>query len=429
MTNQGRLALHRFNGTLRKVTLLLRHLGWGGALRYVGRRANLWLRGQPHRPAPKNDVIGFYDYLIRPATPRPAAADIAPRTMNWLIPHFEVGSGGHMTVFRTVQQLERRGYRCHLVLTGLTPTNYRSGAQVRRVIRKHFLPLQAEVSLGEASLRPAEFTVATSWDTAYAVRRFGATRHKIYFIQDREPDFYAHGSSHAFAEATYRFGFTAVTAGDWLARMAREEYGMTAYPFGFSYDKQHHRPPPATATASKPGPQKVFFYARSVTPRRGFELGLLTLELVHRALPEVEFVLAGWDTAAYAIPFRHVDAGVVAPAELPNYYRQCEAALVLSLTNLSLLPLELMACGCPVVSNAGPNVEWQLKHNENALLAPPTPEDLAAALIKVLTDAGLRRRLIDNGLRFAQATDWDRETAKVYTALEQIRSAARAVQC
>lgn len=403
-------------GRWHKVPLLFRHLGWRGALGYVARRLGRLICGEPQSSTPKNNVIAFYDFLIRPARPASVEASAIPlRSMNWVIPHFEIGSGGHMTAFRMIQQLEQRGYQCRIVLVG--PSAYRNNAELTRTIRKHFIPLAASASVGEASLEPAEFTVATSWETAYAVRRFADTRHKLYFVQDLEPYFYAHGSTYAFAEATYRFGFIGITAGDWLAQVMREQYGMEAYPFGFSYDKAQHQLKP-----QQPGPQRVFLYARSVTPRRGFELGLLALSLVHKALPEVEFVLVGWDASAYEIPFKHINPGVVPAAKLPEYYQMCDAALVLSLTNLSLLPLELMACGCPVVSNDGPNVEWQLKHEDNALLAAPTPEDLAAALIRLLTEEELRQRIIANGLAFAQASDWSREGSRVHACLEQIRS-------
>jgi glycosyltransferase involved in cell wall biosynthesis len=335
--------------------------------------------------------------------------------MNWVIPHFELGSGGHMTIFRMIWHLEQLGYSVHIAI--IEPTHYKAEL-AQELIRKHFMPISADVSIGEDSLQPAEFTFATSWETAYTVNRFSFTRYKLYFVQDMEPYFHPAGSSYAFAEATYRFGFIGITAGNWLAQEVKKMYGMEAYPFGFSYDKEHHKPLPRQPDGSS----RVFFYARSVTPRRGFELGLLALYRVHQLLPEVEFVLAGWDTSAYHIPFAHLNAGVVPHHELPGLYSQCDVALVLSMTNISLLPLELMACGCPVVSNKGPNVEWQLKDGENAVLAEPTPEDLATAIVHVLSKTELRQRLIYNGLKFAKATDWFQEGKKVYSYLEQIRN-------
>jgi glycosyltransferase involved in cell wall biosynthesis len=89
--------------------------------------------------------------------------------------------------------------------------------------------------------------------------------------------------------------------------------------------------------------------------------------------------------------------------------------LVLSLTNLSLLPLELMACGCAVVSNSGPNVEWLLS-DETAQLSSPTPEALADAILALLGNEQLRARKAAAGLALAQRTDWASEIKTIESA-------------
>ena len=93
---------------------------------------------------------------------------------------------------------------------------------------------------------------------------------------------------------------------------------------------------------------------------------------------------------------------------------------MLSLTNLSLLPLELMACGCPVVSNNGANVEWLLKHGENALLSDPSPAALADNVVAVLEDAALRKKIVEGGFRSAAASDWEKEGARVADFIDSV---------
>lgn len=398
---------------IRKIPSLISNLGILGTIRFI----LAWARKRYANGllAPNIDIFKFYEFLAPPSEPITIGLEnIEPNTINWIIPGFEIGSGGHLNIFRMIWGLEKHGYKNHIFIVG--DCYFSSGEAAREAITTHFCPLSASVWIGEGSLKAAEFTVATSWITAYTVRRFTATRHKIYFIQDMEPWFSPHGSDYVFAEATYRFGFTAITAGDWLAKLMREDYGMKAYPFGFSYE--HDRYAPGTR---KPGPRRVFFYARHVTARRGFELGMLTLKRVYERLPDIEFVLAGWDTSNYVIPFPHLNAGVVSLDELPDLYVQCDAALVISLTNISLLPLELMACGCPVISNNGPNVEWLLKNGETALLTEPSPEALASALVEVMQNSELHSRLRENGLEFARQTNWADETGKVHGYLEMIR--------
>ena len=165
-----------------------------------------------------------------------------------------------------------------------------------------------------------------------------------------------------------------------------------------------------------PGKKRVLFYARPETERRGFELGILTLSLVAKRLPSVEFVLAGFPHDSPNVPFSIINAGVLPVSRLGALYRSCDVALVLSYTNLSLLPLELMACGCAVVSNYGPNTEWLLDEH-NSLLASLEPASLAEALIAILQNDELRLRLAERALQFVQSTDWTKEIKGIESAL------------
>jgi glycosyltransferase involved in cell wall biosynthesis len=279
----------------------------------------------------------------------------------------------------------------------------------------HFFPINAEVSIGEQSLKPAKYTIATSWITAYTVYSFKATQHRCYFVQDYEPYFFPHGSDYCFAETTYRMGLHGITAGDWLANKLAKDFGMRTTSMGFSFDHSLYYP----RNRRDPGIKRVFFYARSVTPRRGFQLGILALKKVAQCLPDVEFILAGWDSSSYQISFKHIDAGNVPVKDLPELYSQCDVALVLSLTNLSLLPLELMACGCPVVSNKGENVEWLL-NNTNAVLADSTPDSLGDAIIDLLCDEHKRRQLATASSKFSMSTSWESESRKVISFLQKL---------
>jgi glycosyltransferase involved in cell wall biosynthesis len=83
-----------------------------------------------------------------------------------------------------------------------------------------------------------------------------------------------------------------------------------------------------------------------------------------------------------------------------------------------MLPLELMACGCAVVSNRGSNVEWLLT-DEIAQLANPTPESLAEAILRILNNEELHSRKVAAGLAFAERTDWASETRLVELGLFQ----------
>lgn len=413
----------------RQLAMIRRKLGWRQFLGFVATRVvrNLSMlmtdpgkwsarqRARSRGAVPTVADVATHYRFIRQAPAAVSTRAVAPATVNWVIPDFGVGSGGHLNIFRFVLALEQSGFTCTVVIDGTS--QFASGKDARDSIRRHFVPLNAQVVIGADKMPAAEFTFATSWHTAYTVRAFADTRHRCYFVQDFEPHFYPHGSDHVFAENTYKWGLIGVTAGNWLADKLSREYGMRTHPFGFSYDKILYADDGAPRPAGDR--QRVFFYARPPTARRAFELGVLVLAEVAARHPDVDIVMAGWDLSGYDIPFNVQDAGILSLEALPSLFRSCDVALVLSYSNVSLLPLELMACGCVVVSNDGPHVEWLL-NEQIARLVESDVDKMAAAISELLHDGEQRERLKKAGLEFCRNTDWDREGRRVSEYLKQL---------
>jgi O-antigen biosynthesis protein len=363
---------------------------------------------------PKRDIVGFYGFTrLQPIGPKIARGDVSRNTVNWVVPPWGFGSGGHLNIFRFVNALERDGFECRVVVVGQPQPM--SSRQAHEQICSWFLPIRGEIFCGIEAAPAAHITIATSWTTAYYVRAFQSTVHKCYFIQDFEPYFYPVGAEYSWAEETYKFGFLGITAGTWLKDKISAEYGMQTASFGFSFDKDLYR----QHVRREPDIRRVFFYARPPTDRRAFQLGMLVLDDVVKRLPDVKVIFAGWDLSEYKIPFEHLNCGIVGLNELPDLYSQCDVALVLSFTNLSLLPLELMACGTPVVSNRGDCTEWLL-NDDNSRLSTPTVEALADAICAVLNDPNEAVRLRQSGLATAANTDWAVETSKVACILRDL---------
>lgn len=391
---------------IKRVPHKIKELGLLGFIKFAYGK----LRTPPSQPAPpvqSIDVFKSYDFI----TQKPFGSKFDPlkhdkKTINWIIPDFSIGSGGHLNIFRLIYNLELNGFTCRIYIVPVI--HHLTAAAAKKDITEHFVPLKAEVALGCESMKPAFVSFATSWHTAYPLNAFQGTAHKFYFVQDFEPSFYPEGSERVWAEDTYKFGFRAVTAGKWLSNFLSQHYGMTCNPIGFSYDEELYSP----KEREDDGVKRIFFYARPVTPRRAFELGLLVLNEVSKKLPNVECVFAGWDTSSYVIPFKHKCLGVLPLDQLSDVYSQCDTSLILSFTNLSLLPLELMASGCTVVSNKGANVEWALNET-NSVLADCTVEALSDALVSILQNDEKRLELRERALHFVRQTDWKKEADKV----------------
>lgn len=364
---------------------------------------------------PKNPLLDFWNFIIDREEIPFSRADYEKhkgeqKILNWIVPEFEKGSGGHTTIFRFISALEQRGIHNRIYVYMPAKLNDES---LHELLKNHFQLLDSRVE-SCCDVKKAEFahaTIATSWTTAYFVRNFNNTISKFYFIQDFEPYFYAHGSEYSFAENTYKFGFRGITAGDWLKDIVEEKYGMEASSFHFSYDKTTYYP--VEKKSSRP---TVFFYARPVTPRRDWELGMLALGELSRRIPDLEVLFAGWDVSSYEIPFAHKNMGVVSREMLAELYNQSDLCLVISSTNLSLVPLEVMGCGKLAVCSNGANSTWLVNENNSAMV-DFDPLEIADTMEYYLKHPEELKEKSQKGLEFASATSWEKEHEKVYKAI------------
>jgi glycosyltransferase involved in cell wall biosynthesis len=328
--------------------------------------------------------------------------------IHWVIPPAGVGSGGHLNIFRFVRYLEKQGHSCQIYY--YDPQTHHSQSSVDNIMRE-FPHMKAKVWANMGGAADCDVIFATSWQTAYPVFNLDTRAKKFYFVQDYEPFFYPVSTESVLAENTYRFGFTGITAGKWLTEKLQKDFGMQCdyYDFGSDSSRYHF--------SNKERRKQIFFYARPVTPRRGFELGTMALEIFNERHPEYEIHFAGWDTGEYKLPYKFVNHGVKKLSELDELYNNCAAALVISLTNMSLLPLELLSAGCIPVVNDAPNNRL-VSNNPYISYAQPSPKALADALCEIVER--------DNQVEYARKASasveklsWDDAGAKVERILEK----------
>jgi len=367
-----------------------------------------WARSRLSTPF---DVVREYGWILNedrpPELPSPKDEFL---TINWIVPSVAKGSGGLLNIFRAIHYLEKWGHKNRIYALGSWAAG---GKGVRDFVQKSYFPIQAPIEAFAGQVPDSDALVATNWMTAYAVRSLANTAQKFYLVQDVEHYFHAAGGLAEFAKETYRWGFQGITLGNWVAEVLESEFGMPCSPFGFSFDRETYASKGELYRSE--GKKRVLFYSRPNTERRGFELGVLALSLVAKKRPDIEVVVVGFPPRKMRFPFTAILPGIVSPAELAAWYQRCAIGLVLSHTNVSMVPLELMACGCAVVSNTGRNVEHLLT-DEVSQLARPNPQSLADAILELLEDDPLRRKKVAAGMAFAQRTDWASEVKKIEAA-------------
>lgn len=346
----------------------------------------------------------------------PIAATRRTLRIGWLIFPPIPGSGGYHNIFRIANLLASFGHENVFFMDqrGLAAEDLQ---QPERYIRRHFGPFFGTVQPWLPTIEHVDVVLATQWDTFELLARCAPAVTRAYFVQDFEPFFYSMGYSYLKAEQTYRGGVPCITLGHWLGDFLRERYGATTYPFDFSVEHHRYFPRPELRQARK----RIIFYARPSTPRRCFDLGIAALALVHRRHPEAEIVVFGdHHLGSQNIPFPFTDRGILDHQELAELYASATIGMVLSTTNPSLMPPELMATGCAVVDLDLPTNHSLVQHEVTGLLAAPEPQALADAVCRLLEDDGLRERLAANAKEHVRPLSWEHSARQIEVALLEL---------
>lgn len=375
------------------------------------KKTTRWLIGsdKPKVPVLPYNFIGNID-LTKKIISKKIEKSKDKLTINWVIPDFYIGSGGHFNIFRAIKYLESFGHKCNIYIYG--GTNFGTAKDAKIIINENFFKLEADIFADTDDIVDSDAIVATSWETAYIVHENENSRSKYYFVQDFEPLFFPMGSQYIFAENTYKMGLNCITAGKWLTKKM-QEYGNNSTYYDLAYDPEIYN----TKVKTKRKPQ-ILYYCRQITPRRGYEIAMLALEQVKKKHPEIEIIFIGQKEGP-EVTFEYTNGGVYTHEELADLYRESMIGISLSLTNYSLLPQEMMACGLPVIEADGDNTRTVFgQDNDYITLSSLNPKDMAKTINDLIENEDKRKILSDNALKHIKNLSWEKSAKVIERAIK-----------
>jgi O-antigen biosynthesis protein len=373
------------------------------ALSLEGRGGTAQPRHVPAGPSPHQEILRVArDGPARLEDPVPGMAERESLHVAVVIPPFQRGSGGHNTIFTLMSHLERMGHTCTVWMHDPKGAHPEAAGVLRRRIVEEFTPLRAPAFKGFGDWYGADVVVATGWETVHPALLLPHCRARAYLVQDHEPEFFATSAESLWAARTYELGLYGIAASRWLRDLLARRYGQRGSWFGLGVDHSLYSPRPVERRRDT-----VVFYAREFTSRRAVPLGALALEELAARRPDTRFVVFGSPDEP-KLPVAFEQLGVVSPERLAWVYSEGTAGLCLSLTNYSLIPQEMMACGMPCVDLAGGSTEAELGADGGVELAEADPVALADALERLLGDEERWERRSRAGLELAAAASWER---------------------
>lgn len=364
-------------------------------LRYEGLRSSLWrvkkwsnttfnkYEEKPLSQVFPEDVLAVDWTQPRDFHPYPLISPDRKPNIAWVISPPGRSSGGHINAYRFMKYLEDAGYKITLFIYSAAPYPRISLEGIKAMVASNsgYPTLEAGYQLynpQQGITGDFDAIVASDWPTAYAAWRYDKDIPRLYWVQDFEPYFFPAGPDYVVAENSYRLGYQGIACGPWLAEKVNDVAGMPCRFYDYQVDSQRYR------RTNDERREDIFFYARPSTARRGTEFGLLVLEEVHKRRPDLRIHIAGWDMSHADVRFPFVNHGTLETSELPHLYNQCATALLISLTSVSLLPLEVMACGVIPVVNDAANTRVSLNNNPGIDFVAMSPGLMAEHLIQAV---------------------------------------------
>jgi GT2 family glycosyltransferase len=300
--------------------------------------------------------------------------------------------GGHRDVFEHLNRLGARGHEVELYSLAGPPDWFELEAPVRT--------FKSYSSLSAALAREEAIKVATWWETAPWVWRASVRRGiPVYFVQDIETSYYPGDPLAQYRVlASYREEFHYMT----ISRSNRQqlrELGLAAEPIPPGIDLDNFR------QLDRPKRDDVVLAIGRSLPLKNLPL---TVDAWRRLDPRPELWMFGVEPdlgREYGARYfeRPSDERV---NELMN---EATVFVQTSIHEGFCLPLlEAMAAGTPVVSTDAHGNRDFCRHEENCLITDPDPVSVGEALARVLSDAGLRDRMVAAGLETAAGYAWER---------------------
>lgn len=171
---------------------------------------------------------------------------------------------------------------------------------------------------------------------------------------------------------------------------------------------------PARESRPRRHDRKVVLFLSRIDRKKGLDLLFAAFARVRQQCPDALLVLAGAGDPAWVASLKATAErlGIAADVTWAGFLSGDDKWAALTGADVFVLPsysenfgialVEALACGCPVVLSDQVGIHREISRAEAGIVTPCRVDELATAILNVLTDAALRRRMSENGVRLAR---------------------------
>lgn len=262
-----------------------------------------------------------------------------------------------------------------------------------------------------------DVVIATSWDTVSFAKQFRSYR--MYFVQDYEPYFYPFGEQFLLAKKTYEQGLHMVSLGSWNKMMVETNCSPVS-PIDvveFPYEKKEY---PLKNRQYEDYKSKKQFVIAVYLKYYGKRLPCI----LQYMLTEVQNMFAKdgitLDVQYYgeAKSFKAKggkNLGMLNKKELLELYQRADFGIVASMSNVSLVPYEMLATGLPLIEFKDGTFDYFFPDN-CAALVDISPNDLYIKMKECIQNPEIMRIRQENANAYLKTLSWEK-TGKEFSQI------------
>jgi len=211
-------------------------------------------------------------------------------------------------------------------------------------------------------------------------------------------------------------------------------------------DAERFRPDPEAGQRIRAlyglGERPVLLTVARLIPRKGHDMVIAALPSILQQVPEAVYVIVGSGpdegrlrrlAEGQGVADRVLFAGAVPDEDLPAWYNAADLLVMPNreeegdVEGFGIVFLEANACATPVIGGrSGGAVDAVADGETGYLVDPASPEAVAEAAVRLLTDPALARRMGERGRERARREfSWERAARQVRELTAEVMAAAR----
>lgn len=319
-----------------------------------------------------------------------------------MLPH----SGGYTSILRLGTELEKNGFKVFYAILS-SQQNQKDAIKCATINLKKYKG--KIIKADDISSDYDDIIIATYWKTVYQIKSYKG--YKMYFVQDFEPYFTVFGEEYLLTLKTYELGFHIVSLGGWNESMIKKNAHINGkldiidFPFE-----------PTEYVLKKRNYQHY-------KNKKNFTIAAFIKNDQKRIPNIIQNILTNLENEfkknGYILKIKYFginkklklkngeNLGILSKEELANLYENTDFGICGSMTNVSLVPYEMLAKGLPLIEFKEGTFQFFFPDN-TAIITNFSYVDLYNKLIDVINNPSILELYQKNALDFLKNLSWEK---------------------